>query len=186
MARLIAADMVSGMGAGMSVLDALIKEIIDVGGNPSVLALLARPAFKPNLTRVAQTIAECEWRFPVSRIRELAEQAYRQTNYIEADAFPGHAQHRLWRSALFSLGIPYFEFADESYRKPEYAIPRIPDSVREWLNGKEVTYPLLADKWVVTDWVTKDGLPLLAGSIIHADQIVSLVLTEQKYFNFES
>jgi hypothetical protein len=186
MARLKADNLVSGLGTGMSILDVLIKEIQQAGGSPSDLAFLPRPVFKANLTKIAQVIAECEWRFPVSKIKELAEQEYRQSNYIEGDAFIGHAQHRVWGNALFRLGIPYTAFSDMPYRNPEYAMPNIPDSVREWLHGKEVTYPLLADKWVVTDWVVKDPETLIAGDIIKADRLVSLILAEQRYFDFES
>lgn len=186
MARLKADEMVSGMGAGMSVLEALIKEVLAVGGSPSLLPFLARPIFKANLTKIAQAIAECEWRFPVSKIRELAEQEYRQSNNIEDKAFIGHARHRVWRNALLRLGIPYMAFSDIPAWKPEYAMLSIPESVREWLDGEEVTYPLLADKWVVTDWVVKDPAPLIAGDVIKADRLVSLILSEKKYFDFET
>lgn len=185
MSRLKAGSLASGLGMGMQVLDAFIKEIVAAGGNPSDLEFLARPAFKENLTRVANAFVACEWKFPVSKIRDLAEQEYRQEHYLDNDEFIGHARHRVWKNALFRMGIPHTAFSNVSYRNPEFALPSIPYFVLEWLDGKEVTYPLLADHWVVTDWVTKDQAPLIAGDVIKADELVSLIISDQKYFDFE-
>ena len=125
MARLRAGELVSGMGAGMHILDALIKEIVEVGGSASDLEFLARPTFKANLTRIAEVFAACEWRFPVSKIRDLAEQEYRQANYLEGDEFVGHARHRLWGNALFRLGVPHTAFSDMQYNNPEFVLPTL-------------------------------------------------------------
>ncbi len=179
-------EMVRGMGMGMKVLELLVREIGQQGGNKEVIPFLTRPRFKNNLAKVARTIIESDWRFPVSEIRDMAERDYRKENYIEGSEFVGHIRHYWWGNTLWRLGIPYTRFTSDPVLSPNHPNYGIPLDVLEVLEGQTVAYPLLVDKWVVLNWTMKNGSAPKAGDIIKADQLRSFILAEQKYFDFDS
>ena len=177
-------DLVTGMAMGAGTLQALIQSIASLGGDPSVLALLARPFFAENLAKIAGAVIDCEWRFPVSDVRQMAEKDFRTTNYIGKADFVGHARHMYWSGALAKLGIPFTRFSSNPPINPDRYYPMIPIVVHEMLNGKTVTYPFTMGNWLVVNCVTDEGVLLKEGDVVDTSKLSSLVLVESKFFDF--
>lgn len=173
--------MVRGMGMGMKLLELLVNEIKNQGGEEEVLAFLTRPRFEANLKTVVKAMINCDWRIPASEMCFLAEAAYRKDFEVDADFVP-EARNLWWYAPLYNLGIPYDSFSSD----PMDGEPAISRQLLEDLHRRKMEYPLrlLGGNYVVVNWSTGDEL-YKPGDMIDSSTVQLLGIAEARYFDFD-
>ncbi|MEK7551962.1 MAG: hypothetical protein AAB534_00950 [Patescibacteria group bacterium] len=143
-------SLVSGLGMAMVFIQALVNEIVRLGGFEEMLHFLTSERGKDIVTKLAQVIVDSPWRVPRTLIEKLAREKSAK-EYEDAAEYDS----RFWWNILdleSTFKIPVIRF------DPSCGSPPPPEKILDQLRGKEICYPL------IVEW---EGEPHVVVSIGH-------------------